>query len=642
MSSTFVNLSAPYTISPPQNFQASAASSNVSEANATSEARNMRWGSECNEHNVSPPPPGWPAGVPSQTGATNCGPPRAFAGRTTESLKVDGGGVPAAQIVKGQISAMTSQFSRWEVEEKLEKDHLRACYSDQPNIVIVSSSNQATPSVSDIESDSTYKELDKPVGKDGYFRLKNLMVHLTYSYHIMNEQAYLNEINRRLNVKNSEIKVWSVVRELGKGKDGAIPHAHTHVAIHFSKAPIVTDPRFFDYKENDQQEPHPNIKKVAVKKHWDYICGTYHRKDGVPFTNYVCSSSMNPTLEEIQACPTKHDVVKMMSEKGNILKSGPALQAWEHRDAPKKAKVLMGHKPLQWQQFILNHIENEFYDDRSIIWSYDEPGDSGKTWITNYIIENHNGYVLTTANNKDGLHALKEHILKHGEPSIIIVDMVRASNVDAIYGMIEVIKDGRYTSGKYNSDSVTFSRNPIVLVFSNSPPIPGKLSLDRWIVTIPNFNGRRFDYTYTGKAGRQVLDEYINHERAKQAIAAEMDIKYEPCIPFGERMKIEHFTSTIEYLSVARRRVYWDRHKIPRIIVDCKPNLQIMGQQHVTIEERDMSAEEIEEYKEWVIKFGNHVEVLPERDLVREDHYKKKSAEGLERFKLGLLKAMSK
>lgn len=55
-------------------------------------------------------------------------------------------------------------------------------------------------------------------------------------------------------------------------------------------------------------------------------------------------------------------------------------------------------------------------------------------------------------------------------------------NLDYLYPILEIIKDGKITSSKYEPRIVTLEETPHVVVFANCPPNETKLSKDRWCI----------------------------------------------------------------------------------------------------------------------------------------------------------------
>ncbi len=127
-------------------------------------------------------------------------------------------------------------------------------------------------------------------------------------------------------------------------------------------------------------------------------------------------------------------------------------------------------------------------DDRKINWLYDEKGNTGKSFLTKYLMKVENALVVDGKKN-DIFHQIakrqdQEIPIKIG---IVIIDVPRASFNNISYNAIEAIKNGLISSGKYEGGQYSF-KTPHVYVFANSEPDEEKFSEDRW--NIINIGGQ--------------------------------------------------------------------------------------------------------------------------------------------------------
>lgn len=129
-----------------------------------------------------------------------------------------------------------------------------------------------------------------------------------------------------------------------------------------------------------------------------------------------------------------------------------------------------------WQQAILDVVLKEPPCPRKVYWLYEEDGNVGKSYLTRYLASKHNAYCPDVTKIQDIYYAYNY------EP-IVIFDIPRAKyeQMDAIYPVLEQFKNGRFFSGKYQSQVMMF-KVPHVIVFANFPPDRSKLSQDRWLV----------------------------------------------------------------------------------------------------------------------------------------------------------------
>ncbi|AXL65927.1 replication-associated protein [Tentweb spider associated circular virus 1] len=111
-------------------------------------------------------------------------------------------------------------------------------------------------------------------------------------------------------------------------------------------------------------------------------------------------------------------------------------------------------------------------DPRTIHWFYDERGNTGKSWMTNWLMLNHGAICFSNGKSADIAYAYS------GE-RIVVFDFTRSMQDVLNYQVIEELKNGRIFSPKYESCCKLFPR-PHVICFANWLPDYGKMSADRW------------------------------------------------------------------------------------------------------------------------------------------------------------------
>lgn len=139
----------------------------------------------------------------------------------------------------------------------------------------------------------------------------------------------------------------------------------------------------------------------------------------------------------------------------------------------------------RWQSDLLE-IVLEVPDSRKVIWSYDEVGNSGKSFFTDYLVAMHEAIVFTGGKLADIAHA-------YDMQKIVIFDIARtkADCMNGIYEAVETFKNGRIFSPKYESQVKVFPV-PHVLCFANFAPDTEKLSADRWDIRVIDGNRHTF------------------------------------------------------------------------------------------------------------------------------------------------------
>ncbi len=137
------------------------------------------------------------------------------------------------------------------------------------------------------------------------------------------------------------------------------------------------------------------------------------------------------------------------------------------------------HKPApqpepEWRPWQSDVLEELFSQPaRNILWVWDANGNKGKSFLANYLIDNHDA-LLVAGTERDIACA-------YDYERVVVVDISRDKRDEAPYGVLEGLKDGRLFSSKYASAMKRFDP-PKVICFANFPPLDHKWSTDRAIV----------------------------------------------------------------------------------------------------------------------------------------------------------------
>jgi len=133
-----------------------------------------------------------------------------------------------------------------------------------------------------------------------------------------------------------------------------------------------------------------------------------------------------------------------------------------------------------WQQGIKNLVQ-ENPDSRSVHWFWENEGNVGKSFMARYLSVTFNALIVQSMKKADMVYLLSKYIRN---TSVVVFDLCRSSEqgaVTVVYEVVEMLKNGYLTSGKYDSSSLTF-KPPHVLCFANFEPDRNALSRDRWRV----------------------------------------------------------------------------------------------------------------------------------------------------------------
>jgi len=112
---------------------------------------------------------------------------------------------------------------------------------------------------------------------------------------------------------------------------------------------------------------------------------------------------------------------------------------------------------------------------REVLWVYDTTGDTGKTWLSQYL-EFIQGYQSFQGGKYSDLaYAIQPRAAGY------VIDLARTSEEFCCYQFMESVKNRRIFSPKYESGN-KYLDSGILCVFSNYAPDLLKLSRDRWRV----------------------------------------------------------------------------------------------------------------------------------------------------------------
>lgn len=228
------------------------------------------------------------------------------------------------------------------------------------------------------------------------------------------------------------------------------------------------------------------VKKILPRAHWEIAKGSdsqnldYCSKETVTIKKGVFTSGekggggasfklafsirnkryIDMTPEEIYA-RTKHEKALM------IYKQNVESEMQAERMRKRMTDVIL--KP--WQLNLAMACE-EPIDDRKVKWYIDFKGNTGKTFMADYLVTMKNAVKFENGKTADIAFAYKDQ-------RIVIFDFSRSQENFINYGVLESFKNGYLWSPKYESTQRQFEK-PHVIVFSNFEPDRKKLSQDRW------------------------------------------------------------------------------------------------------------------------------------------------------------------
>lgn len=253
---------------------------------------------------------------------------------------------------------------------------------------------------------------------------------------------------------------------------------YTYIVIGKEIAPTTGTPHLQCYIQLKSKKRLSYIQKhINSRAHYEIAKGTaednvkYCKKDGNFIEKGIVTikgSNTERLYNEIVSCKTWQEVLKISGIE-NRMKY--AQEVFKSKPIAKMAEIV----PRTWQKRILD-IVSQPADDRKIIWVYDRDGGKGKTYLSKYLMANKGAFYCTPMKSSDILYM-------YNNEDIFIYDIPRCTDEDFInYGALEKIKDGIYTSGKYDGKKIYRPTNVHIIVFSNALPLEGKFSRDRLVL----------------------------------------------------------------------------------------------------------------------------------------------------------------
>lgn len=145
------------------------------------------------------------------------------------------------------------------------------------------------------------------------------------------------------------------------------------------------------------------------------------------------------------------------------------------RDAECKSRADKTIPVLRdWQQRVLDMLHNQ--TDRHILFVVDIKGGKGKSTLAQHLLSKEHTWGCQGGKIADLMHSY------HKKATIAVFDMARCNNPDYYpWNFMENIKNGWFTSTKYQGGFHQFTP-PKIVVFMNQDPPRDKLSEDRYQV----------------------------------------------------------------------------------------------------------------------------------------------------------------
>lgn len=210
------------------------------------------------------------------------------------------------------------------------------------------------------------------------------------------------------------------------------------------------------------------------------------------FTSFKLSEK---THWELMRGSIKENVEYCLKEKGYDRDAGirflhncemPVVSKMKHL-LYRQTPVLKDEELFNWQKRVCDICIKE-PDDRIIYYKYDS-GDTGKSHLVRKLVLEYEALAID-GGKSNMAYNIMDYFKKRGYyPPVIVIDIPRAQNSrwssenegGQSYSGIEAIKNGVFTSNKYESQMIVMP-TPHIFIFSNAEPNTQLFTNDRWVI----------------------------------------------------------------------------------------------------------------------------------------------------------------
>lgn len=228
----------------------------------------------------------------------------------------------------------------------------------------------------------------------------------------------------------------------------------------------------------------------SARAHWEVKRGTAHeaaaycKKDGDFIEHGECPEKtqgartdwdrLRQHLEELDEPPTRRSLFALFP--GLMARYEHAV--WSYIDSILPPVHFTDSTPRDgWQRELVDSFNGQ-PDSRTIEFVVDPVGNSGKTWLCQYLLQTREDVQYIRPGKRDDMaHAINPH------KRIFLIDVPRQQMEFLQYSVLEMIKDRLVFSPKYHSTTKLIPHPTRVIVFCNEYPNPNALSVDRVSVT---------------------------------------------------------------------------------------------------------------------------------------------------------------
>lgn len=233
----------------------------------------------------------------------------------------------------------------------------------------------------------------------------------------------------------------------------------------------------FEFAKGDYEE---NYKYCTKTRACDLVPNVFFEK-GEPTRKKGQRNDIQEVIRRIEAGNELRDLMFDPEVCDIVARCMPfcrqAIADFKSGKGRASIKSRMESIELRSWQLGVKSVMDSVPDTRSVYWYWDTKGNTGKSFMVDWLVANYEAVVFTHGKMHDIAHA-------YDYQKVVCFDLSRTQEekLDAVYMALECFKNGRMFSGKYESTTKVFEV-PHVIVFANFAPDKSKLSADRWKVT---------------------------------------------------------------------------------------------------------------------------------------------------------------
>lgn len=138
------------------------------------------------------------------------------------------------------------------------------------------------------------------------------------------------------------------------------------------------------------------------------------------------------------------------------------------------------YKPYPYQREVMKRILDKPSDSKKIIWVCDKFGNTGKSEFVDYLTRLPQKGMFSLFNRNP--NAILYMLEKKDPVNAVLFDIPSHYESKVPYGVLEEIKNGRFTVDYRGFKDVQLERIPHIVVFANFKPNPNAIRDDRYVL----------------------------------------------------------------------------------------------------------------------------------------------------------------